>query len=52
MEPTLVELDTSCDQCLDEMHQRGINKSKMRKLVEATFGKEDLEGLKGLLASM
>ena len=47
-----MELLADCDQCLDEMHQKGMNESTMRKGVEASFAEKDSEGLKALLASM
>ena len=51
-QPTLLELLADCDQCLGEMHQKGMNESIMRIGIEAAFRKDDSEGLKSLLASM
>ena len=51
-QPTLLELLADCDQCLDEMHQKSINESTMRKEVEAAFAEKDSKGLESLLASM
>ena len=51
-QPTLMDLIADCDECLEEMHQKGMNESTMRKAAEAAFAKEDSEGLKQLLASM
>ena len=51
-QPNLLNLIADCDECLEEMHQKGMNESTMRKAAEAAFAKEDSEGLKQLLASM
>ena len=51
-QPNLLNLIADCDECLEEMHQKGMNESTMRKAAEDAFAKEDSEGLKQLLASM
>ena len=51
-QPDLMDLIADCDECLGEMHQKGMNESTLRRVAEDAFAKQDLKGLEKLLESM